>query len=502
MARRRGRAGAACARCCRWASGGTDRARVASRAAAASSATARGRPRGREATRVIDELVIDEPDRAPTTRAAGWPASSTSSTPSGCRSRDALARAAGGPPGDVHVTTIGVRLGARQRPLRARAAACPLPGLLQQRRAFDVGIAPLSPDLAINHARSSIKLKEYAALGVPWLASPIGPYAGLGEREGGRLVAARPLVRGARRARARRARARRLARRAARWGRSSCSRATSSVGAATLAVGASRTRALPSRAAGRVGRVSVTVEALPAMSAVGELLELNAGLVGPSTGYMVGARGDWPRLVAAAESCSLDVVELSALSAERAAGAAAVPRGRRRAAVRPRLRARPVEGLGRTRRPRWRRALARDPGVRRRDRAAPGDARRRGGVRRRWARRLRLENMDARKHDARTVGRAGALLRGAAGRALLLRRRPCAAARSEHGLAHELLDAFGDRLAEVHVSSIEPDGDHVPLRAADAEAFLPVLAALRRRAVGARGAGGLSSLLRAPRSAA
>ena len=43
------------------------------------------------------------------------------------------------------------------------------------------------------------------------------------------------------------------------------------------------------------------------------------------------------------------------------------------------------------------------------------------------------------------------------------------------GLAHELLDAFADRLAEVHVSSIEPDGEHVPLRAADAEAFLPVL---------------------------
>jgi hypothetical protein len=26
-------------------------------------------------------------------------------------------------------------------------------------------------------------------MGVPWLASPIGPYAGLGERQGGRLVA-------------------------------------------------------------------------------------------------------------------------------------------------------------------------------------------------------------------------------------------------------------------------------------------------------------------------
>jgi glycosyltransferase involved in cell wall biosynthesis len=53
---------------------------------------------------------------------------------------------------------------------------------------FDVGIAPIA-DNRFNAARSNIKVKEYAALGIPWLASPIGPYAGLGEKEGGRLVA-------------------------------------------------------------------------------------------------------------------------------------------------------------------------------------------------------------------------------------------------------------------------------------------------------------------------
>jgi hypothetical protein len=53
---------------------------------------------------------------------------------------------------------------------------------------FDIAIAPLA-DTAVNQARSDIKLKEYAAAGVPWLASPIGPYASLGERQGGRLVA-------------------------------------------------------------------------------------------------------------------------------------------------------------------------------------------------------------------------------------------------------------------------------------------------------------------------
>jgi len=52
---------------------------------------------------------------------------------------------------------------------------------------FDVGIAPIA-DTPFNRAKSNVKVKEYAAMGVPWLASPIGPYAGLGEKQGGRLV--------------------------------------------------------------------------------------------------------------------------------------------------------------------------------------------------------------------------------------------------------------------------------------------------------------------------
>ncbi len=52
---------------------------------------------------------------------------------------------------------------------------------------FDIGIAPLA-DIPLNHSRSDIKLKEYGAAGVPWLASPVGPYANLGVQQGGRLV--------------------------------------------------------------------------------------------------------------------------------------------------------------------------------------------------------------------------------------------------------------------------------------------------------------------------
>ena len=106
---------------------------------------------------------------------------------------------------------------AHRRPLRARPIV-PLPKLQRHISRFSIGIAPLSPALAINQARSNVKLKEYAAADVPWLASPIGPYVGLGERQGGRLVAddrwfeeLDALVR------SERAR-RRLAKRASRWG--------------------------------------------------------------------------------------------------------------------------------------------------------------------------------------------------------------------------------------------------------------------------------------------
>jgi glycosyltransferase involved in cell wall biosynthesis len=53
---------------------------------------------------------------------------------------------------------------------------------------FDVALAPLA-DVPFNRTRSNVKLKEYAALGAPWLASPVGDYAWMGEEEGGRIVA-------------------------------------------------------------------------------------------------------------------------------------------------------------------------------------------------------------------------------------------------------------------------------------------------------------------------
>jgi glycosyltransferase involved in cell wall biosynthesis len=88
---------------------------------------------------------------------------------------------------DVNVVTMGLGLGLRSDRYR-HIDVVPLFDLCDQLANLDIGIAPLA-DIDFSRARSNIKLKEYAAAGVPWLASPIGPYAGMGEREGGRLVA-------------------------------------------------------------------------------------------------------------------------------------------------------------------------------------------------------------------------------------------------------------------------------------------------------------------------
>jgi len=87
---------------------------------------------------------------------------------------------------DVRVVSVGLRLGLRGERYEHVRRIEPVT-LTSALDAFDIGIAPLA-DLAFNRSRSNVKLKEYGLAGLAWLASPIGPYAELGERQGGRLV--------------------------------------------------------------------------------------------------------------------------------------------------------------------------------------------------------------------------------------------------------------------------------------------------------------------------
>lgn len=118
---------------------------------------------------------------------------------------------------EVEIVTIGVGLGLRSpryRHLRA-VSFHELDAVLAQ---LHLGLAPIA-DLPFNRARSSVKLKEYAVVGVPWLASAIGPYAELGEKQGGVLVPDDQWHDQIERVVTDERRRRKLAKRALKWGR-------------------------------------------------------------------------------------------------------------------------------------------------------------------------------------------------------------------------------------------------------------------------------------------
>ncbi len=87
---------------------------------------------------------------------------------------------------DLRVLTVGVPL-ALQSSRYEHIREVPFVDLLKVASRIDIGIAPLA-DTVFNRSRSNVKLKEYASGGAAWLASPVGPYRGLGEDQGGMLV--------------------------------------------------------------------------------------------------------------------------------------------------------------------------------------------------------------------------------------------------------------------------------------------------------------------------
>jgi hypothetical protein len=86
---------------------------------------------------------------------------------------------------NVHVECFGVDLALADR--YTHTFTVPFEELPARMAGWDIGLAPIA-DTTFNAARSNIKVKEYAASCIPWLASSRGPYANLGEQQGGRLV--------------------------------------------------------------------------------------------------------------------------------------------------------------------------------------------------------------------------------------------------------------------------------------------------------------------------
>ena len=89
--------------------------------------------------------------------------------------------------------------------------------------------------------------------------------------------------------------------------------------------------------------------------------------------------------------------------------------------------------------------------------------------------RIVFENMDCQKRDGRTAAELARVFAACPEAGFCLDVAHVRTHDPSLGLAFELLDALGDRLRQLHVSGIEPDGTHRPTTAADLELYAPVL---------------------------
>jgi hypothetical protein len=97
----------------------------------------------------------------------------------------------------------------------------------------------------------------------------------------------------------------------------------------------------------------------------------------------------------------------------------------------------------------------------------------------RLGRTLVIENMDGRKPTGRTADELRAYFDALPEAGFCLDVPHVGSVDASLATAHELLDAFGERLSHVHVSSVDADCHHVPLTRADEVAFAPVLSRCR-----------------------
>jgi hypothetical protein len=86
-----------------------------------------------------------------------------------------------------------------------------------------------------------------------------------------------------------------------------------------------------------------------------------------------------------------------------------------------------------------------------------------------------IENMDVNKSDGRDVGELASYFAALPEARFCLDVAHVRTVDATMGLGQELLDSFGDRLAEVHVSGIDEDCEHQPLGRQDVERYSDLL---------------------------
>jgi hypothetical protein len=195
--------------------------------------------------------------------------------------------------------------------------------------------------------------------------------------------------------------------------------------------------------------------------------------IGASTGFMEEARGDWWRLVSDAAASSDAAIELSALSWPE------LPELIAFCSFLPRMPFRYVSVHGPTKAlagsdddlaamleqlPTWVDAFVLHPDV-----LTNAPAFRKLGDR------VLLENMDARKRVGTTVADLSKYFIVLPDAGFCFDIAHAASVDPSMKVANDLLDAFGERLRELHISSLGDDGRHVPLTKRDFLKFRPVL---------------------------
>lgn len=192
--------------------------------------------------------------------------------------------------------------------------------------------------------------------------------------------------------------------------------------------------------------------------------------IGMSTGVFASSRGSWPRLVDQAARVSTIAVELSALSGDELPGLVAYLRSE------PRLQFdyvsvhAPVKGIDLSRGY----SLLHELPSRVRSIVVHPDAEIDLDSDRALGSRLTLENMDFRKDTGRVAPELDPFFAALPDAGFCLDIAHAHSIDPSMNAAHELLDRFGGRLRQVHLSSL-CDGHHVPVTEGDESLFAPVL---------------------------